>query len=114
MDDATTPGPLRPAEGGDAGWWLRDIAFDADPTWQQPWLLVCALYAAPAVPGGATVGFARKWEDCDDVVVAETARWALSQVAIGSADAQGGRMSEHRHASDGHHARTPRNREATG
>ena len=70
-----------PRDGGDAGWWLSDIALDDERIWQEPWLRVCALYAAPAVLRGASVAFAREWEDCDDVVVAETARWALGEVA---------------------------------
>ena len=69
-----------PRNVGDAAWWLWDIALDDEGIWQEPWLLVCALYATPAVLGGANVAFAPKWKDCDDVVVAETARWALGEV----------------------------------
>ena len=84
-----------PREVGDAGWWLRDLAFDDGRTWQEPWLLVCALYAAPVILGGRAVAFAQSWEDCDDWVVAETARWALAEAGRGQAEAKRGvRMSE--------------------
>ena len=70
-----------PREVGDADWWLRDLAFDDGRTWQEPWLRVCALYAAPVILGSRAVQFAQSWEDCDDWVVAETARWALAEAA---------------------------------
>ena len=72
---------VAPHAAVDAGHWLRDMAFDHGGSWQETWLLICALYAAPEVLGPDAVAFARKWEDCDDPVVAETARWALAEAS---------------------------------
>jgi hypothetical protein len=57
--------------------WLADLVQDPDDVWQEPWLRVCALYAAPTVLGAAASELARPWVDDPDPAVAETARWVL-------------------------------------
>jgi hypothetical protein len=61
--------------------WLADLVQDPDDVWQEPWLRVCALYAAPTVIGDGASDLARPWVDDPDPAVAETARWVLTTVA---------------------------------
>jgi hypothetical protein len=65
-----SPGP------GTVDRWLREFAHDERDVWQEPWLRVCALYAAPAILGAAAPEFARPFLDDDHPAVAETAGWA--------------------------------------
>jgi hypothetical protein len=58
--------------------WVADLVVDPDGVWQEPWLRVCALYAAPTVVGDRCVELARPFLDDPDPAVAETARWVLS------------------------------------
>jgi hypothetical protein len=60
--------------------WLADLVQDPDDVWQEPWLRVCALYAAPSLAGVAASDLARPWVDDPDPAVAETARWVLTSV----------------------------------
>jgi hypothetical protein len=60
--------------------WLADLVQDPDDVWQEPWLRVCALYAAPSVAGVGASDLARPWVDDPDPAVAETARWVLTSV----------------------------------
>jgi len=69
------PGTDRTEQAAD---WLSDLVDDPDEIWQEPWLRVCALYAAPAVAGDRAVMLAQPWVDDNDPAVAETARWVLS------------------------------------
>ena len=46
--------------------------------WQEPWLRVCALYAAPTVIGDRAVELATPHADDPDRAVAETARWVIA------------------------------------
>jgi HEAT repeat protein len=57
--------------------WLADLVQDPDEFWQEPWLRVCALYAAPTVLGDAAAPLATPWVDDPDPMVAETARWVV-------------------------------------
>jgi hypothetical protein len=57
--------------------WLVDLVHDPDEVWQEPWLRVCALYAAPTVAGDRAAELARPYVDDPDPAVAETARWVL-------------------------------------
>jgi hypothetical protein len=57
--------------------WLADLVDDADDVWQEPWLRVCALYAAPTVIGDRAVELATPYADDADRAVAETARWVI-------------------------------------
>jgi hypothetical protein len=61
--------------------WLRDLVDDADEVWQEPWLRVCALYAAPTLVGDRATALATPYTDDPDQAVAETARWVLSTCA---------------------------------
>ncbi|KHL17081.1 hypothetical protein CLV56_0802 [Mumia flava] len=54
---------------------------DVDDTWGDPWLRVCALYAAPATLGPAAAALALARLDDPDPVMAETARWVLAELA---------------------------------
>ena len=58
--------------------WLADLVDDADDVWQEPWLRVCALYAAPTVIGDRAVALATPYADDPDRAVAETARWVIA------------------------------------
>jgi hypothetical protein len=68
-------------EPGQVTDWLADLVVDADEVWQEPWLRVCALYAAPAVLGDAAPDLARPWVADPDPAVSETARWVLATAA---------------------------------
>ena len=57
--------------------WLADLVDDADDVWQEPWLRVCALYAAPTVVGDRAVELAAPYADDPNRAVAETARWVI-------------------------------------
>ena len=57
--------------------WLADLVEDPDDVWQEPWLRVCALYAAPRVLGERAAELARPFLDDPLPEVAETARWVL-------------------------------------
>jgi hypothetical protein len=57
--------------------WLADLVDDPDGVWQEPWLRVCGLYAAPTVLGEEATALANRYVDDPDWAVAETARWAL-------------------------------------
>ena len=57
--------------------WLADLVDDADDVWHEPWLRVCALYAAPTVIGDRAVELATPYADDADRAVAETARWVI-------------------------------------
>jgi hypothetical protein len=57
--------------------WLADLVQDPDEVWQEPWLRVCALYAAPTVAADRAVELATPYVDDPDPTVAETARWVL-------------------------------------
>jgi hypothetical protein len=59
---------------------LVELVTDPEGRWRTSWLRVCALYAAPAVLGPGVTQVAGPWVDDPDPAVAETARWALSQV----------------------------------
>lgn len=61
--------------------WLRDLVTDPEGRWHSSWLRVCALYAGPALLGPAVTQLAEPWTDDQDAAVAETARWAIAQVA---------------------------------
>ena len=72
------------AEPGDvaatpAAGWLGDLVNDSDGVWQEPWLRVCALYAAPLLQGDRARGLAEPWVDDPDPAVSETARWVLAR-----------------------------------
>lgn len=57
--------------------WLADLVDDPDGVWQEPWLRVCALYAARTVRGERAGELARPFLDDPLPEVAETARWVL-------------------------------------
>ena len=56
-----------------------DLVNDSDGVWQEPWLRVCALYAAPVLEGDRARGLAEPWVDDPDPAVSETARWVLAR-----------------------------------
>jgi hypothetical protein len=58
--------------------WLGDLVDDPDDVWQEPWLRVCALYAAPTLAGDRARALAEPWADDPQPAVAETARWVLA------------------------------------
>lgn len=58
--------------------WLGDLVDDPDEVWQEPWLRVCALYAAPTLAGDRARALAEPWADDPQPAVAETARWVLA------------------------------------
>jgi hypothetical protein len=58
--------------------WLHDLTDDPDRVWQESWLRVCALYAAPVLLGSEAHRLGAAWVDDPDPAVAETARWAMS------------------------------------
>jgi hypothetical protein len=58
--------------------WLADLVDDPDRVWQEPWLRVCALYAAPTVLGDRALDLAQPYLDDPHPAVAETARWVLA------------------------------------
>jgi hypothetical protein len=58
--------------------WLADLVQDPDEVWQEPWIRVCALYAAPTLVPDRARGLAEPWVDDPDPAVAETARWVLA------------------------------------
>ncbi len=58
--------------------WLADLVQDPDDVWQEPWIRVCALYAAPSLVGDRARALAEPWVDDPDPAVAETARWVLA------------------------------------
>jgi hypothetical protein len=68
-------------EPGQVTDWLADLVVDADEVWQEPWLRVCALYAAPTIARGRAVELATPYADDPDPAVAETARWVLATAA---------------------------------
>lgn len=68
-------------ERRDAAGWLAELVADPAGVWQEPWLRVCALHAAPALLGEEAVAFAVPWLDDPHPQVAETA----ALVATGSA-----------------------------
>jgi hypothetical protein len=63
----------------DAAAWVNDLVVDPEGRWQSSWLRVCALYAGPAVLGADAAALAEPWVDDADPVVAETARWVITQ-----------------------------------
>lgn len=65
----------------DLAGWLTDLIADPEGRWLSSWLRACALYAGPAVLGPAVTAIAEPWVDDPDPAVAETARWAIAQVA---------------------------------
>lgn len=69
----------RPMTAHSAAEHLRDLVADPDGAWSQPWLRVCALYAAPGVLGLDAFDLARPWVDDPDPVVAETAMWVMGR-----------------------------------
>jgi hypothetical protein len=73
----------RPAadEPGQVADWLADLVVDGDEVWQEPWLRVCALYAAPTVAADRAVELATPYADDTDPAVSETARWVLTNAA---------------------------------
>jgi hypothetical protein len=60
--------------------WLADLIDDPEGLWQEPWLRVCALYAAPDIDGGRAPELAERWVGDPDPAVSETARWVLARV----------------------------------
>jgi hypothetical protein len=67
-------------EPGQVADWLADLVDDPDEIWQEPWLRVCGLYAAPTVASDRAADLARPHVDGPDPAVAETARWVLDTV----------------------------------
>ncbi|WP_028660391.1 hypothetical protein [Nocardioides insulae] len=66
------PAPRRPDDLSDQ---IRELVADPEGWWAEPWLRVCALYAAPVVLRDAAAEIAGAWVDDPDPAVAETARW---------------------------------------
>jgi hypothetical protein len=71
---------LAPRTSADPGQWLAEFVVDDQRRWQEGWLRVCALYAAPEILGGAAAELAQRWVDDGDPIVAETAAWAVQSV----------------------------------
>jgi hypothetical protein len=70
--EAYAPPEWSPAE------WVADLAADPEQRWQDSWLRACAIHASPSVLGTGGAALVRPWVDDADVVVAETARWAVA------------------------------------
>jgi hypothetical protein len=68
-------------EPGQVTDWLADLVEDTDEVWLDPWLRVCALYAAPTVLGDRAIELATPYADDPDRAVAETARWVIARDA---------------------------------
>ena len=60
------------------GGWLRMLILDENDYWHEPWLRACALYAAPTALPQEARDLAQRFTDDADLVVAETARWAVT------------------------------------
>jgi hypothetical protein len=71
----TRLGDPAPQHDDDLADHVRELVADPDGWWAEPWLRVCALYAAPSVLRDAAAEVAGAWVDDPDAAVAETARW---------------------------------------
>jgi HEAT repeat protein len=72
-------GEYAAVDGEPTGDWLRTLVLDEAGYWREPWLRACALYASPTVAPGEARVLASKLVDDTDPVVAETARWVVSE-----------------------------------